>query len=106
MLVGSRMLRDLSYLVCLHPIYLHILLIGGLMNRDGKFWNSLIWTLFILMIGIAFGMWWRIKQVEPNLSIAQAEIKRSHSLMVKDLVDLDVRLTLIEKQIHGTRVKK
>jgi putative copper export protein len=62
--------------------------------------------LFCLLIGTGLGMFYRIKQVEPQLTIAQAEIKRSHSLMVKDLTELDVRLTLIEKQIHGTRVKK
>lgn len=76
------------------------------MNCYDKFWDWLIWTLFVLLIGIGLGMAWRIKQVEPQLTIAQAEIKRSHSLMTKDLTDLDVRLTLIEKQIHGTRVKK
>jgi len=76
------------------------------MNYDGEFWNCLIWTIFILFIGIGIGQYWRIVQVEPQLTIAQAEIKKSHSLMVKDLVDLDVRLTLIEKKIHGMRVKK
>ena len=76
------------------------------MNRDGNFWLTLVWTMFVLLIGIGLGMAWRIAQVEPNLSIAQIEIKQSHRLMVKDLTDLDVRLTLIEKQIHGTRVKK
>lgn len=76
------------------------------MNRDGKFWNWLIWTMFILLIGFGIGQWYRIKQIEPQLTIAQAEIKRSHSLMVKDLTDLDVRLTLIEKKVYGTSVKK
>jgi hypothetical protein len=76
------------------------------MNRDGKFWNWLVWTMFILLIGMGLGMWWRITQIEPNLAIAQAEIKRSHSLMVKDLTDLDVRLTLIENEAekHGWKV--
>lgn len=76
------------------------------MNRDGKFWTSLVWTLFVLIIGVILGQYWRIVQVEPQLTTAQAEIKHSHSLMVKDLTELDVRLTLIEKQIYGTRVKK
>ena len=76
------------------------------MNRDGNFWTLIVWTMFVLLIGIGLGMFWRIQQVEPQLTTAQAEIKRSHSLMVKDLVDLDVRLTLVEKQIHGARVKK
>ena len=76
------------------------------MNRDGKTWNWLIWTMFVLLIGIGLGMFWRIKQVEPNLRTAQAEIKQTNRLMAEDLADLDVRLTLIEKQIYGTRVKK
>jgi len=62
--------------------------------------------LFCLLIGTGLGMFYRIKQVEPQLTTAQAEIKQSHRLMVKDLTDLDVRLGLVEKKVHGMRVKK
>ena len=61
--------------------------------------------LFCLLFGTGLGMFYRIKQVEPQLTTVQAEIKQSHSFMVKDLTDLDVRLTLLEKKIYGTRVK-
>jgi len=76
------------------------------MKRDGKFWNWLIWTLFVLLIGIGLGMFYRIKQIEPAFEITQAEIKESHKLLVKDFTELDIRLTLLEKKIHGMRVKK
>ena len=76
------------------------------MNRDGNFWTLIVWTMFVLLIGIGLGMWWRIQQVEPQLTTAQAEIKEYQRSMARDFTDLDVRLTLVEKQIHGTRVKK
>ena len=76
------------------------------MNRDGTFWNWVPWTLFIFMICIATGQYWRIVQVEPQLITAQAEIKRTNRLMAEDLADMDVLITLLEKKIHGGRLKK
>jgi len=61
--------------------------------------------LFSLLVGTGLGMFYRIKQIEPQLTIAQTEIKQSHSLIAKDITELDVRLTLLEKKIYGTRVK-
>ncbi len=71
-----------------------------------KGWNLVVWTLFILLIGIGLGQWWRIVQIEPKLRDAQDEIIKYNRNVAKDLTDLDVRLTLIEKKIHGTRVKQ
>lgn len=76
------------------------------MNRDGTFWDRLIRITFILFIGVALGMTYRIKQVEPQLTTAQAEIKRTNRLMAYDLADLEVRIILLEKKIYGGRVKK
>ena len=81
------------------------------MNRDGrKTWSFtpgefLMVILFSLLVGTGLGMFYRIKQVEPQLTIAQTEIKQSHSLIAKDITEIDVRLTLLEKKIYGTRVK-
>ena len=74
------------------------------MKAESKFWERLIWTLFVLLIGICIGQYLRIKQVEPQLATAQSEIKASHTLLVKDLTDLDVRLKLIEKKVLGMRI--
>ena len=75
------------------------------MTPNGKIWNWLVWTLFVLLIGIFLGQFWRISQVEPNFLITVSEIKQSNRLIAKDITELDVRLTLLEKKIYGTRVK-
>ncbi len=71
-----------------------------------KAWMWIVWSLFILLIGVGLGQWWRIKQIEPKLRDAHIEILESNRKIAHDLTDLDVRLTLMEKKVYGTRVKQ
>ena len=75
------------------------------MTPNGKIWNWLVWTLFVLLIGIFLGQFYRISQVEPNFLITVSEIKQYNRLIAKDITELDVRLILLEKKIYGMRVK-
>ena len=56
--------------------------------------------LLILMIGIGIGMFWRMKQIEPQLTSLVEGLKEERKEMRGNMISFETRLKILERRIH------
>jgi prefoldin subunit 5 len=59
-----------------------------------------------LLIGLGFGYAWRMTQVEPVVGEAVDFVYKQNQRLTKDLVRIELRLTLLEDRVGALQQKR
>jgi hypothetical protein len=73
-------------------------------ERQGFGLSTIIaWTLICLLLGTAFGQWWRMKQIEPLFNGELGKVKKEVGELSGVTAEIEARLDHIEKEIKNGR---
>ncbi len=65
-------------------------------------YEIVVLCLFVLLLGVGLGQWWRIAQVEPMkdqiIMEMLEEIREQRRKVAKDVIDFEIRLGILERQ--------